>query len=160
MSNFQTILPLLQQCKSLHLLMTLDGGLVNVQVHPVPLPGATDGLRTPMVLKGSAQELDAGFETAILSYVGGNQAILEQIEATKALQEAERLQLANKKASGKAAVKNKPTASNTGADDDENEQEEHGDDNSASTSDPQEAEGSSSATAATSTNPLDEINLF
>ncbi|BBB64187.1 hypothetical protein UNDKW_5914 (plasmid) [Undibacterium sp. KW1] len=80
MSNFQTILPLLQQCKSLNLLMTLDGGLVNVQVHLVPLPDATDGLRTPMALKGSAQELDDGFEVAILSYVGGNQAILEQIE--------------------------------------------------------------------------------
>ncbi|BBB70165.1 hypothetical protein UNDYM_5912 (plasmid) [Undibacterium sp. YM2] len=80
MSNFQTILPLLQQCQSLHLLMTLDGGLVNVHAHPVPLPGATDGLRPPMALKGSGQKLDDEFEAAILSYVGGNQAIIEQIE--------------------------------------------------------------------------------
>ncbi|MFZ6876083.1 PRTRC system protein E [Undibacterium sp. Di27W] len=154
------MLPFLQQCKSLHLLMTLDGGLVNVQVHPVPLPGATDGLRTPMVLKGSAQELDAGFEATILSYVGGNQAILEQIETTKALLEAERLQLANKKASGKAAAKNKPSASTTEADDSEEEQNEEGDSNSAAPAETQQAEDSDSATTASSANPLDEINLF
>lgn len=100
-SFFNGLAPLLQQCTSMSILLTMDGDKISLVTTPVAKPGAVDGLKTQLVLKGTVEELDEGFLNAVMSHVSGNKDIIQQIETNRIAQEAEKNRLSASKTASK-----------------------------------------------------------
>ena len=124
MSTFTNLLPLLEQCKAITLVMSLDGDKISVVTTPKALPGAPAGLTKQMQLVGTAAELDEGFAKAILSQTASVISIDDQIALTAQKLAAEKAKLAATKAKAKPALKNE-SASNVNEDsDDDNDDDD------------------------------------
>lgn len=134
-------------------------GLMRVTVLPQGAQEAgVTALRQPLVLRGTPQELDEGFLTALQRYGSVRQSLVEQVEATAQVLEAAREASAAKSA-GAAAKATKSTTIKVGgatpkvpADANDAESDEDG-----------ESDGADEAVADAAAAPVREpgsINLF
>ena len=81
---------------------------------------ANASLNTPLVLTGTAEELDAEFANLLASYTGKRSSLAEQLEATEAVLEAakkEATKKATKAVTSKPAKPVKPNEKSSGDDD-------------------------------------------
>ena len=134
MSTFTNLLPLLEQCKAITLVMSLDGDKISVVTTPKALPGAPAGLTKQMQLVGTAAELDEGFAKAILSQTASVMSIDDQIALNAKKLEAEKASLAAAKAKAKPAPKYQtPSNDNDETDEDNEEDDDSNSDSSTQT---------------------------
>ncbi|KVK89452.1 PRTRC system protein E [Burkholderia sp. MSMB1498] len=110
---FHELEPLIRSAEKLSLSLTTDGDLIVVFV--APQGGNDAALRQPLILKGTAAELEEGFATAIGGFTAARKSLEEQVAATIAILESQQQSQATKaqKALAKAS---KPAASSTEAD--------------------------------------------
>ncbi|APA90631.1 PRTRC system protein E (plasmid) [Paraburkholderia sprentiae WSM5005] len=133
---FQQLEALVQASGKLQLTLKMDNDRMAVVVVPQG-EGKDAALRQPLVLTGTAAELDEGFAAAISSYSTAHASLSEQVAATTAiLQEAEKNQASKAQkslAKGGRAVPAKagPSATSSG---DEGEGEDDNDDDYTSPS--------------------------
>lgn len=92
---FQKMLPLLAQCKSLTMTISMDGDNLRVVTLPVGNPGSFDGLRVPQLLCGTAAELDEGMPEFLASATLGIKSIQDQLAQNEASMQAEKARIAN-----------------------------------------------------------------
>ncbi|ADG20987.1 PRTRC system protein E [Paraburkholderia atlantica] len=137
---FQQLEALVRASGKLQLTLKMDNDRIAVVVVPQG-EGKDAALRQPLVLTGTAAELDEGFAAAIGSYSTAHASLSEQVAATTAiLQEAEKSQATKAQKSlakgGKTApAKAGPSSANSegeGAEDDENDDDDDGQSASAS----------------------------
>lgn len=89
---FTTLEALVRASSKLNLTLRMDGDQMVVVVVPMG-EGKDAALRQPLIITGTAIELDAGFVDAVQSYSVAHRSLAEQIETTTAiLLEAEKTQ--------------------------------------------------------------------
>ena len=101
---FQELKSLLDSCAALAVtLSSAREGLITVTVRPTPKDAKdakdVDALAIPLVLTGTAEELDAQFVGLLRSFADEHQSLAEQLEATRNILEAAKKD-ASKKAEG------------------------------------------------------------
>jgi PRTRC genetic system protein E len=95
---FQELKSLLDGCAALAVtLSSAREGLITVTVRPTPKDA--EALVIPLVLTGTAEELDAQFVGLLRSFADEHQSLAEQLEATRNILEAAKKD-ASKKAEG------------------------------------------------------------
>lgn len=123
---FQELKSLLNGCAALAVTLSSSReGAVTVTVRPTPKDAKdakdAEALTIPLVLTGTAEELDAQFVGLLQSYAEEHQSLAEQLEATRNILEAAKKD-ASKKAEG-AVRKSAPAKMTLAADDDDDETE-------------------------------------
>ena len=118
---FQELKSLLNGCAALAVTLSSGReGAITVTVRPTPKDAKdAEALAIPLVLTGTAEELDAQFVDLLQSYAEEHQSLAEQLEATRNILEAAKKD-ASKKAEG-AIRKSAPAKMTPAADDDEGE---------------------------------------
>ena len=87
------------------LMLTSEGDQITVTVIPKPkTEGADASLKTPLVISGTAGELDEGFAQVLAGYVSAHKSLAEQLAETQAV-----LDRAKRESAAKA-VKGAPKA--------------------------------------------------
>lgn len=120
---FQELKSLLNGCAALAVTLSSSReGAITVTVRPTPKDAKdAEALAIPLVLTGTAEELDAQFVGLLQSYAEEHQSLAEQLEATRNILEAAKKD-ASKKAEG-AIRKSAPAKMTPAADDDDDETE-------------------------------------
>lgn len=86
---FSSIKRLLQGNDAVRVDLSTDGELITVTVQPMASKGASEGaLKLPLVLTGTADELDAGFVDAISQFSSVRKSLADQLAQTKAVLES------------------------------------------------------------------------
>ena len=119
---FRQLETLVRASGKLQLTLKMDSDRMTVVVVPLG-EGKEAALRQPLILTGTAAELEEGFTEAILSYSVAHSSLTEQVSVTAAiLQEAEKSlsSKAQKALKGPKAPAKQATESVDGDDDDEN----------------------------------------
>ncbi|MGU7775653.1 PRTRC system protein E [Burkholderia sp. MR1-5-21] len=130
---FQALEPLIRSAGKLTLSLAMDGD--NVVVFLTPQGGKDAALRQPLILKGTAAELDEGFAAAITSYSTAHKSLEEQVAATNAILDAQKATQVTK--AQKALTKgSKASTSSTasGSDDEGDDEDDEGDQPASSAS--------------------------
>ncbi len=125
---FQALQTLLAACASLTVsLVANDNGTITVTVIPKANKDGDNNasLNTPLVLTGTAEELDAEFAEIISNYSGKRQSLAEQLESTAAILEAAQKESASK--ATKAIKKGAATPAQPSAPDHDDEEIGDGD---------------------------------
>ncbi len=120
---FQELKSLLDGCAALAVtLSSARDGLITVTVRPTPKDAKdAEVLAIPLVLTGTAEELDAQFVGLLRSFADEHQSLAEQLEATRNILEAAKKD-ASKKAEG-ALRKGRAKVTAPADDDDGNDDE-------------------------------------
>lgn len=105
---FKALEVLLQQTTLIVTIAQPAEGRMKVTVSPKCKEGANAGLSTPLVLEGTAEELDAEFARLVESYSSSRKSLAEQLAAAEAVMQAAK-ETASKTAS-KAATKSSAAA--------------------------------------------------
>ncbi|MGF6472664.1 PRTRC system protein E [Paraburkholderia youngii] len=135
---FQQLEALVRSSGKLQLTLKMDNDRMAVVVVPQG-EGKDAALRQPLVLTGTAAELDEGFAAAIGSYSTAHASLSEQVAATTAiLQEAEKNQASKAQKSlakgGKTAPAKAGQSNASGEGDEDDEADNDDDEQSASAS--------------------------
>lgn len=150
---FQKMLPLLAQCKSLTMTISMDGDNLRVVTMPVNNPGSFEGLRVTQLLCGTASELDEGMPEFLASATLGIKSIQDQLAQNEASMQAEKARITNSAKTKTKPASNKGTvvAQASAISPDEEEEDENDsksdlqDDSAGSTSSVEESPNASSA---------------
>lgn len=103
---FGTLKTLLES-SAVTLMLTSDGDKITVTVIPKPKDEKAEAsLKTPLVISGTADELDEGFAEVLAGYVSSHKSLAEQLAETQAILDQA------KKDSAAKAVKSAPKAAN------------------------------------------------
>ena len=96
---FQELKSLLDGCAAIAVTLSSGrDGAITVTVRPTPKEAKdVEALSTPLVLTGTAEELDEQFVGLLKSYADEHKSLAEQLEATRSILEAAKKD-ANKKA--------------------------------------------------------------
>ena len=86
------------------LMLTSEGDQITVTVIPKPKAEGDPALKTPLVISGTAAELDEGFAGVLAGYVSAHKSLAEQLAETQAV-----LDRAKRESAAKA-VKGAPKA--------------------------------------------------
>ena len=118
---FQELKSLLEGCAALAVTLSSGrDGTITVTVRPTPKEAKdAEALAIPLVLTGSAEELDAQLAGLLRSYAEEHQSLAEQLEATRNILEAAKKD-ASKKAEG-AIRKGAPAKVMSVAEDDDDD---------------------------------------
>lgn len=121
---FQELKSLLEGCAALAVTLSSGrDGAITVTVRPTPKDAKdAEALAIPLVLTGTAEELDAQFVGLLRSYAEEHKSLAEQLEATRSILEAAKKD-AGKKAEGaiRKGAAAKATLAVDGGDDEEAE---------------------------------------
>lgn len=80
---FTSLQPLLQACKEIKATISItENGIIRVVVTPTRSKDADPALSQPLIVSGTAGELDAEFHTAADSFTAARASLVEQVEAT------------------------------------------------------------------------------
>lgn len=104
---FLKLKDLLASCQSISLFVTAEGEAMTVTVIPKPKCDSEAALKTPLVLTGTADELEAGFIDAIGTYTQAHTSLADQVRQTAEVLDSAKQQSAAKAV--KQAVKSTPT---------------------------------------------------
>jgi PRTRC genetic system protein E len=105
---FETLKQFLER-NTATLMLTAEGDRITVTVIPKPKSDSDcAALRTPLVITGTAEELDEGFASVLSGYVSAHKSLADQLAETQAVLDSAKKESAAKAV--KTAVKSAPKA--------------------------------------------------
>ncbi|NIE81884.1 MULTISPECIES: PRTRC system protein E [unclassified Burkholderia] len=140
---FQALEPLLRSAEKLVLTLAMNGDQISVFL--VPAGGKDAMMRQPLILNGTAADLDEGFATAVASFTVAHCSLGEQVAATNAILEANQQTQATKAQKALSNVSKPPTKNTSGDGDADVEEDETEAGTAASSHDTTPAAGEKSA---------------